>query len=105
MSKVNITMPQEAVAPVETVREPVSCIGLIHVQNLIPTKLSELTNDIELSPITYTLTYVDNQLSLVGSDGSVSRVPLSGGGQGGGQITVSDDGQGNVFISSVGATE
>ena len=49
MSKVNITMPQETIAPVETVKEAVSCIGLLRVKKSIPTKLSQLEDDLDIS--------------------------------------------------------
>lgn len=109
MSKVNITMPQEVTTPVETVQETVSCIGLIQVQNRIPTKLSQLENDIGFSTggssgITYVLQLVGNLLSLVGSDGSISSVLLPTG-AGPAQVIVSDDGYGNIFVSGVSVTD
>ena len=106
MSDVNIVMPEDANTPVQTVQEAVSCIGLVQVQNKIPTKLSQLENDIDISSgsaITYVLRLAGNLLSLVGSDGSVSSVLLPTGGSA--QITVTDDGFGNVFVSGVSATD
>ena len=109
MPKVNITMPQEATTPVETVEEAVSCIGLIRIKNQIPTKLSQLENDIDFSTggssgITYVLQLVGNLLSLVGSDGSISSVLLPTG-TGSAQVIVSDDGYGNIFVSGVSVTD
>lgn len=55
--------------------------------------------------ITYKLQINGNGLKLVGSDGSISSVILPSGGGSGSNVTVTDDGNGNVTISGVTITD
>ena len=71
--------------------------GVTYLWNKIKAKFA-----LKTEVITYTLQLDGNELKLVGSDGSVSKVTLPTSGSG---VTVTDDGEGNVVISGVTITD